>query len=267
MSDKVAIFIPTFGRPHRAAELVEDIRVSTTASYRIYFIVEQHDPETIEAVSRLEAETIINPGPPTYASCINSAYSQTKEPYFFTGADDVHFHQGWLTAALGCMSDPRIGIVGTVDPLHDSRDHSTHSLVRRTYIEEQSGCLDRPNTVLYPYWHGWVDHELLGIAKARAAYHYCEDSLVEHHHPGWDWFGRVESGDEKFDATYAKGNSKHREDTRVFLQRCVRWIDSLPDNSAANAGLKKFVRRNKGLRGKVRYGLKEIRAAMRSGAA
>jgi glycosyltransferase involved in cell wall biosynthesis len=263
MSDTVAILIPTFGRPQRAAELVEDIRVATTANYRIYFVVEKHDPETIAAVGRLDAEAIINPGEPTYASCINSAYAQTKEPYFFTGADDIHFHPGWLSEALKWMSDPKIGIVGTADPLHDSRDHSTHSLVRRKYIQQHSGCLDRPNTVLYPYWHGWTDHEFLGIAKSRGAYHYCKKSLVDHHHPGWDWFGRVDSGDEKFDATYAKGNRNHRQDTRKFLQRCRQWIDSLPDDSPSNTGLKKFVRRNSGLHGKIRYGLREIRAALR----
>jgi hypothetical protein len=267
MSEKVAIFIPTFGRSQRVEELVEDVRAATTAAYRLYFIVEKHDPDTIEAVGRVGAGMILNPGEPTYASCINSAYAQTEEPFFFTGADDVHFHPGWLTAALKSMSDSKIGIVGTVDPLRDARDHSTHSLVRRKYIEERSGCLDRPNTVLYPYWHGWTDHEFLGIAKTRGAYHYCEESLVEHHHPGWDWLGRVNREDEKFDATYAKGNLHHRKDTRVFLQRCTQWIDLLPDNSPANAGVKKFVRRNRGIYGKIRYGLKSLKRAIRSEAA
>jgi len=263
MSGKTAIFIPTFGRPQRVTEIAEELCAATTAPYRLYFIVEKHDPDTLAAVERVDATLIMNPGPPTYASCINSAYAQTDEPYLFTGADDLNFHPGWLAAAVNCMSDPAIDVVGTADPLHNARDHSTHSLVRRKYIEEQSGCMDRPNTVLYPYWHGWTDHEFLGVAKARGVYYYCEKSLVEHLHPGWDWLGRVNSDGENFDATYAKGNRNHRQDTRQFLQRSSQWIDLLPNESRANVGIKKFVRRNRGFQGKVRFGLKTVKSVIR----
>lgn len=253
MSERVAIFVPTVGRPTRVAEVAENLRSATAEDYRLIFIVEKHDAETIEAVGQIGAELIINPGPPTYASCMNTAYAQTDEPFFFTGADDAYFRPGWLTAALKCMADPSIGIVGTRDPLHDWCDHSTHSLVRRKYIDEQSGCLDRPRTFFYAYLHGWAEHELLGVAKVRGAYHYCEESEVEHRHPGWDWQGRVRSDDEKYDATYAKGNRNHNADTAIFLQRSAQWIDLLPDNSQANRDIKKFVRQNRGVRGKIRY--------------
>ena len=267
MIDKTAVFIPTFGRPQRVTKIVENLRAATTAPYRLYFIAETKDTDTLAAIGQVDATLIINPGTPTYASCINSAYAQTDEPYFFTGADDLNFQPGWLTAAINGMSDPKIGVVGTMDPLHDTCDHSTHSLVRRRYIKEQSGCMDCPDMVLYPYWHGWTDHEFLGVAKARRAYYYCDQSLVEHLHPGWDWLGRVNRDDDKFDATYAKGNRNHRHDTQQFLQRSDQWIHLLPDDSRANVGIKKFVRRNRGLRGKVRFGLKMTSSVIRRQAA
>ncbi|MEM6329881.1 MAG: hypothetical protein AAF790_06500 [Planctomycetota bacterium] len=253
MARPTAIILPTLGRPHRVAPLLANIAEATSGPHRVYFVAEPHDTATIEAVEASPAELILNRGPGSYASCINTAYHATSEPFFFTGADDIRFTPGWLPAALAEMDDPAIGVVGTVDPLHEFPDQSTHSLVRRRYIAEESGCFDLPNTVLYPYHHGYCDTEFLAVAKARGAYVYCEQSRVEHHHPGWDWLGNVRSDDERYDATYAKGNSRHWEDLQTFLSRSRAWSSRLEPNSPATRSLLKFLRRNRGLRGRLRY--------------
>jgi hypothetical protein len=244
--------------------LLDNLNATAAGDLAAYFVVEREDRATIEAVRRARAALIFNDGPPTYASCVNTAYRETGEPYLFLGADDIVFVDGWLDEALAGMADPRVGVVGTVDPRSPVPDHSAHSLVRRRYIREQSGCMDLRDTVLYPYMHGFTDHELVGVAKSRHAYAYCERSRVEHHHPGWDSLGRVRGGS-ALDATYRKGNRHHRLDTLTFIERSRKWIDLIDAPSPADIRVRKFVRRNRGIRGAVRYGLRRLMDAIREG--
>ena len=260
----VAVLVPTLGRPDRVQPLLDNLVATTACDFAVYFIVERDDRPTLEAVRRAKAGLIFNDGPPTYASCINTAYRETGEPFLFLGADDVVFVDRWLNEALAEMADPRVGVVGTVDPRAPLPDHSTHSLVRRRYIEEQSGCMDLRDMVLYPYKHGFTDHELVGVAKARRAYAYCERSRVEHHHPGWDSLGRVRGGS-SLDATYRKGNRHHRLDTVTFIERSRKWTDLIDTPSPADIRVRKFIRRNRGIRGAMRYGLRRLMDAISEG--
>jgi len=260
----VAVLVPTLGRPNRIESLLENLRTSTSGDFSVYFVAERDDAPTIESVRRARANLIFNEGPSTYASCINTAYRQTDEPYIFLAADDVVFVCRWLEAALACMADPAIGVVGTVDPRAPTPDHSAHSLVRRQYVAERSGCLDLRDAVLYPYWHGFTDHELVGVAKSRNAYKYCEAALVEHRHPGWDSLGRVRGG-ASLDATYRKGNRYHRQDTITFIDRSREWIDLIDRPSPSDVRIRKFIRRNRGMRGAVRFGLRRLGDALLGG--
>jgi len=249
------VLIPTLGRPDRVQRLLDNANASTDCAIAVYFVVERDDTATIEEVRRTEAQLLFNDGPPTYASCINTAYRETHEPCLFLGADDIVFLDYWLEAAIAAMADPTVGVVGTVDPIAPLPNHSSHSLVRRRYIEERSGCVDLRDTVLYPYWHGFTDHELVGVAKSRHAYVYCEDSRVEHHHPGWDKQGRVRGG-AALDETYRKGNRNHRRDTVTFIERSEQWSHLIDAPSPADIGVRKFIARNRGLRGALRYYLR-----------
>jgi hypothetical protein len=260
----VAVLIPTLGRPGRVQPLLDNLNATAAGNVAAYFVVEREDRATIEAVRRTGTGLIFNDGPPTYASCVNTAYRETAEPFLFLGADDIVFVDGWLDEALAGMADPGVGVVGTVDPRAPVPDHSAHSLVRRRYIQEQSGCTDLPDTVLYPYMHGFTDHELVGVAKARHAYAYRERSGVEHHHPGWDSLGRVRGGS-ALDATYRKGNRHHRLDTLTFIERSRTWIDLIDKPSPADIRVRKFIRRNRGMLGALRYGLRKLVDAISEG--
>lgn len=262
--ETVAVLIPTLGRSDRVRALVDNLKESSACDFAVYFVVERDDGSTIEAVRRTRANLIFNQGPPSYASCINTAYRETDEPYLFLAADDVVFLGRWLEEALAGMADPAVGVVGTVDPRFPVPDHSTHSLVRRQYIEDRGGCLDLRDTVLYPYWHGFTDHELVGVAKSRKAYVYRQTARVEHHHPGWDSLGRVRGG-ASLDATYQKGNRHHRQDTVTFIERSRAWIDLIGTPSPADIRIRKFVRRNCGVRGALRFGLRRLTDALLGG--
>lgn len=221
--ETTAVLVPSYGRPDTLARLAEDLRASTDAPYRLYFVLEQDDEQSIEVATRIDADVIINVGEKRYAACINAAYLETSEPFLFLGADDIRFGSGWLEAGLEAMADPLVSVVGTVDPLHEYEDQSTHHLVRRTYIEEQSGCMDIPNIVLYPYHHAYTDWEFTAVAKVRGVYAYCEDSIVEHHHPGWLTDGTVDHQHDLFDETYAKGNVTHLLDRQEWIRRSSMW--------------------------------------------
>lgn len=242
-STSTAILIPTLGRPHRVAEVHRSARDHANGDVSIYFVVEQDDADTIAAVTRTGAGMIINRGAPTYASCINQAYLDTQEPFFVLGSDDIEFLPRWLDEAMACMDDPAVGMVGVRDPLHPLVDHSTHSLVRRRYIEERSGCMDLPNTVLYPYKHGWTDWEMASVAKVRGAYRYCATSLVKHLHPGWETGGMVRTDHELYDATYAKGNRTVGEDFDIFSGRARAWVKQLARRKPLTPADRKIVGR------------------------
>jgi hypothetical protein len=259
--ESTAILIPSLGRPHRVRRLLDDVAAKTRCPATTYFVVEREDAKTIEAVRKAGARLIFNPGPPTYASCINAAYRETDEAYLFLGADDIVFADSWLEAALSAMEHPGVCVVGTADPVWPLPDHSTHSLVRRRYIEEQSGCLDLRDTVLYPYWHGFTDHEFVGVAKARGVYRYCQDSRVEHHHPGWDPLGRVRGGS-ALDSTYRKGNRHHRRDIVTFVERSEQWMPLIDAPSRIDLDMRRFVARNRGARGSIRYRLRRLTEAV-----
>jgi len=90
-------------RAHRVVPLIESLKLSG-ADARPLFICSADDPEVLEAVRASGADNIVVdwPGgtPGDYARKINAGYLASDEPYLFTGADDLHFHEGWLDNAL-----------------------------------------------------------------------------------------------------------------------------------------------------------------------
>lgn len=214
----VAIFIPSFGRAHQLSRVVDNIFENTPHDlFEIYFILEQSDQPSIDAVKPLRAKVIINKEEPSYAGAINTAYKETEEPFFFTGADDLGFYPDWIENALAAMDD-KIMVIGSNDlgsiPIGVERD-STHYMVAREYINTQSGVVDRPKTVLYPYTHNWTDKEFIETAKMRGVYKYVPECIAEHHH--WAW------GKAQMDDTYRKGFQSSNEDQRLFEARKHLW--------------------------------------------
>lgn len=154
-----------------------------------------------------------------YARKINAAFLVSDAPFLFTGADDLDFHEGWCEAALRRMEDPRIGVVGTQDlgnPVVLAGEHSTHSLVRRSYVYHPGAVIGMPGAVLNPdYPHEWCDNELVATAQARGAFVFAEDSIVEHLHPNWDKAA--------IDPIYSAAVERSRVGERLFYHRRHLW--------------------------------------------
>lgn len=179
------VLVPMLRRPHRVVPLIDSLKESG-ADARILFICSADDEETRAAVDASgECSIVVDwPGGITgdYAKKINAGYRATSEPWLFTGADDLHFHEGWLDIALRYRPAQ---VIGTQDGGNERvlrGDHSTHSLVRRRYVDKL-GIIDEPGKVLFEgYEHEFVDDELVGTAKKRGMWAFAYDSHVEHLH-------------------------------------------------------------------------------------
>jgi glycosyltransferase involved in cell wall biosynthesis len=214
---KVAVIVPTLGRPERVGPVTDDILAASKGhDVTVVFVAEAHDAVTIEAVTQHPtAELVINTRRPSYAGAVNSALHETTEPWVFCAADDLHFHPGWLDALEPLTK--AFKVLGTNDlgnPEVLAAEHATHYLVERTYA--LTAVVDQPGSLLYEgYVHNYTDKELVETAKARGVFTPCLDSIVEHNH--WLW------NKAPLDDTYDKGRQSEPDDRRRHEARVRLW--------------------------------------------
>lgn len=214
----IDILIPVLERPGHVPLLVESIAAATKNEHRVYFICSRGDTAEIEAVQAVGLKPLVYhsaPGPGDFACKINWAFDQTDSEWVFQGADDIRFGIDWDVYALKVADRTRASVIGTND-LHNGAvkrgNHSTHTLIRRSYIEVQGGTADDSGRVFHEgYDHWFVDNELVETAKARKAWAFSRHSVVEHFHPYW--------GNALMDATYHKAMRSTERDKRLFLER------------------------------------------------
>lgn len=160
------------------------------------------------------------PGPGDYARKINYGFEMNefgaKKEFLFLGADDLCFCQGWDVHALATAETSGAGVIGTDDlgnPVVQAGDHSTHTLVRRSYIAERGGTWEGTPGVVYfeGYDHQYVDNELVTVAKQRGQWAFSHGAKVEHLHNYW--------GKSEHDSTYEKAMRASKEDAALFHQR------------------------------------------------
>lgn len=217
----IAVLVPVLGRPERAAPLVASVEEASTLVTRVVFLVTDGDDAQLAACLATDAMTVVVPfalGGGDYARKINYGVLCTDEPWVLQAGDDLRFHRGWDREALRIGERPAAHVIGTNDlgnPLVRSGAHSTHSLIRRAYIEER-GTIDEPGKALHEgYWHCWVDNELVETAKSRNAYFAARRSRVEHLHHIW----RKGTDDE----TYRRGQRQYNQDAALFKSRRPLW--------------------------------------------
>lgn len=208
--DKVtAIFVPSLNRPHRIKGLVLNIREMTPEPHTIYFVVS--DDESAQILDGLNVKYWFDEGDTRYVTRMNFLYKNTTEPFMFMGSDDILFHKNWLANALARMDDYSV-VVG--DDLLNS--NGTMALIKRQYIDEQSGCVDTPKVLFYPnYGHDFADTEQFETAMRRGVFTRAHDSRVEHLH--WS------SNKSLKDATYELSASRSQDDLALYLSRKHLW--------------------------------------------
>lgn len=209
----IGIYVPTLGRPSSLQRLVDNVAAVTALSYRVWFVCEATDPESIRAGKQTGARTIVNTGGPCYSDAIQTAFDQDDARLFIAANDDFDFQPGWDTEAVNAMTG-EAQVVGLNDGAPGC-GFSTIALVRRGYILDRSGVVDMPARVFYPYRHNYVDTEFHATAVSRGVFVAAPDATILHKHPDWGYATR--------DATYLRGQATLHEDARVFESRRHLW--------------------------------------------
>lgn len=211
----LAIIVPTRYRANMLGPLVANLRETTETPFRIYFVCEESDTDTLDVLEQLADDdvyaVVVEKGSVTIST--NAGYRASTEPYVFLANDDVHFHQGWDTAALAKFS-PEIHIVGTND---GNGRCDCFFMLRRSYIRTHSGVFDQPDTVFHEYQHNWGDTELADYAKHRGVFAEATDSVTEHRH----WlFGKADSAH----PNYEKARETEQADHETYRERRKLWV-------------------------------------------
>jgi hypothetical protein len=216
----IDICIPVLSRPQNAQPVVDSIIRSTTVPHTITFVCSPDDHLQQEAAWMTDQTVLIvdwYPGPADFARKHTYAFGRLEGDWFFAGADDLEFTPGWDTEALAVAERTSASVIGTNDmanPKVMKGQHSTHSLLRRSYIEDTGATWHDGPGVVYSdaYDHQRVDDEMVAAAKMRGVWAFASASVVKHHHPVFDKTVRR-------DETYEKAMAKGKEDTEVFNRR------------------------------------------------
>ena len=206
---KLAIFLPTYKRPHELSRVAKNLEENTKNSFTLYFGLEKDDLQGIEAARKTGHKVVINKYEPSYSNTIQTIYEQSKEPFFIHANDDFEFHKDWDVIPLS-MFTGKVMVVGMKQTEGDTHG-SAISMVKREYIEDYSGVLDMPKRVFYPYKHNCVDSEFTATAQLRGMWAKCDVRVITHLHPGF-------TGKEK-DETYLKNEATADEDISLRDRR------------------------------------------------
>lgn len=203
---ELALWCPTYKRPHMLQKVADNIKANTRNPYQLYWGCEPDDREGIMAAADTGYPVIINKGNMGYADTIQTIYEQTKEPIGFHINDDFYFPDGWdIVPMVMLKKHPEIMVLGADDG-SENPTYLTISFIRRKYIEEQSGVVDIPNRVFYPYNHNFQDTEFSNTAQKRGVWDKVEGSCITHL--------RLPS-----DPTYQKNESTFSQDHATYLSR------------------------------------------------
>lgn len=220
---KLAILIPVLRRPKNVYPLVHSIMESTKEPYDLLFIVSPGDTEEIGELEDRKLDYVTMDasyeGNGDYARKINRGFRETEAEWYFLGADDLRFHEGWFEEAMKTYAATGACVIGTNDmgnPWVKNGKHSTHSLVLRDYILE-CGTLDEPGKIYHEgYKHNFVDTELVSTAMWRGAWASSLNSRVAHNHPDW--------GLASTDDVYIIGKRSFHIDQSYFEKRKRLWL-------------------------------------------
>lgn len=210
----LAIWLPTYKRPHKLAAVVKNIRETTKNSYTLYFGIELGDRESGGMLLSLGQNIVVNRYPMGYSGTVQTMYEDSDEPIAVHINDDFEFVPNWDEHPVAMFETPQVMVVGV--PQHESdKTYSAICFIRRKYIEEQSGVIDMPNRVFYPYGHNYQDTEFTRTAQKRGVWYSSSLPCINHLHPGY-------TGEAK-DETYKKNDALYEQDRVTFESREHLW--------------------------------------------
>lgn len=202
----LGIYCPTYKRPDKLQAVATNIEQATRSRFKLYWGCEPNDPAGIAAAKATGHPVIINKYSMGYADTVQTIYERSRCSVFFTANDDFFFVDGWDVAPMRFLvENPEIMVLGVHDGTSTTNFYTTF-FVRRKYIMEQSGVVDMPNRVFYPYSHNYTDTEFSQTAIKRAVWDKLESPCIEHRRFGHD-------------ETYAKNGATFPADREIYERR------------------------------------------------
>lgn len=152
---EVDVLIPVLERPGRVAPLMESLRSSVGAEHVLHelFLCSPGDDEEIAAITSQGFKYAVMDWPAgdgDFARKTNTGVALTDSEWVFVGADDLHFHPGWLDACLVTHEKTGALVIGVNDmgnPTVMRGHYATQMLVHRDYAT--NGVVDEPGLLLY----------------------------------------------------------------------------------------------------------------------
>lgn len=212
--NSLAIFVPTYKRPHALHDLAASVEQNTKHSFTLYFGLEVDDLDGQMAAISTGHQAIVNKYEPGYSNTIQTIYEASSEPFILHANDDFVFHKDWDATPMAMFERQDLMVVGLKQTEGDTHG-SAISLFRRAYIYEQSGVVDMPDRVFYPYHHNYVDTEFTQTAQARGVWAQCDPRVITHLHPGFTGLDK--------DATNIKNDATVELDRETFESRRHLW--------------------------------------------
>jgi hypothetical protein len=210
----LAIWLPTYKRPAKLAAVAHNIEQTTKNSFTLYFGVEPEDAASLEAALATGHRAIVNKYEMGYSNTIQTLYEASEEPFWFHANDDFLFLPNWDEAPIAMFETPTVKVVGVPQNEAD-HDYSAICFGRRSYIDEDSGVIDIPKRVFYPYHHNFQDTEFTRTAQKRGVWASSSAPCIDHQHPGF-------TGGDK-DETYRKNDATSGLDAKTFENRSHLW--------------------------------------------
>lgn len=221
--DQVAVIVPALNRPGNVPRLFESFKAHGGGA-SLFYVCDADDTDQIAAVKAAGASWVPAHRGTSFACKVNSAYETLGESFdwIFVCGDDVEFTEGWLNKPRELS--PRYDVIGSNDsepgrvrnPKVAAGKHADHFFIRRAYIDNPGSSLEGPGVAFAEaYYHWYGDLEVIQLAKARGVFTPCLESVVIHHHPGYD-------GDEtarETDPTYMKAVEFSEMDKIAFGRR------------------------------------------------
>jgi len=225
----IDIICPVLSRPQNAQPLVASIHKATTVPFTITFMVSPDDTQQLKACEATDADIYIvewQPGPGDASRKWNLGYTITENPFVLLAADDLEFEPGWDLAVLKQAERTGAGVIGTNDqanPLVMKGKHSTHPVVRRTYIDSVGGTWHDGPGIVYceAYSHQWIETELVNAAMQRNEWAFAMTSIVRHMHPIFPHRGRPRT---PMDDTYRIAMADGHADGALYKERQSRAL-------------------------------------------
>ena len=174
-----SVIIPSMGRPERLLNCIKGLYVTTLVHNVECIVIIDKDMDSVDIMDKWPVKIIFNDERKGAIACWNMGLVASRGEYVVFAADDLAWHDDWLTNALFHLQNDLdgYGMVGFNDT-HYKDGFATHYLASRCFIKHVFG-----GRIAFPifefYGNDTIANDLAVIAGRR---YWCKECMVKHEH-------------------------------------------------------------------------------------